>query len=238
MKSMRMSDRFVDGIKSFSRFSLSLHEKIDLQDVEIHEQRLVIDELRQEIRRFNDRHKQSPPIVLEPKNDQNHLIEDLDKKLYQLESERTNLIFEHERLKTNYDLCLNEKQHLTDQRTQINNELKNSKLRILALQDQLHKFKRNQSNVTNKQQDSIPSFNVRRGIIKKKPRKTPRTKSCLEILLDQNATIIDDLHNQSIVSNKPRQRLCSICDHQKDQPFTARKRRTSISSTISKSRCS
>lgn len=218
---------------------MSLHEKIDLQEVEIHEQRIVLDELRHEIRRLNDHHNQSfpsPPIVQEQKNDQTHLLEELDKKLYQLESERTTLIFEHERLKTNYDLCLNEKQHLTDQRTQINNELKKSKLRILALQDQLHKFKRNPSNLTSRH-DLIPSLNVRRGIIKKKPKKIPRMKSCLEILLDQDATIIDDLHNQSIVSNKPRRRSCSICEHQKDQPLTARKRRTSISSTLSKNRC-
>lgn len=207
--------------------------------MEIHEQRLVIDELRHEIRRLNDQRNesiQSPPIVVQQKDDQKQLIEELDRKLYQIESDRTNLIFEHERLKTNYDLCIDEKQHLTDQRTQINNELKKSKLRILALQDQLHKFKRNQSNLTSRH-DQNPPLTIRRGIIKKKAKKFPRTKSCLEMLLDQNATIIDDLHNQSIISNKPRRHSCNICDHQNDPSAMTQKRRSSISSTISKTRC-
>lgn len=211
----------------FFYFSLSLHEKIDLQDVEIHEQRLVIDELRHELR--HNESIQSPPIVIQQKDDQKQLIEELDRKLYQTESERTNLIFEHERLKTNYELCISEKQHLTDQRTQINAELKNSKLRILALQDQLHKLKRNQPD----RHHQDPPLIIKRGIIKKKTKKYPRTKSCLEMLLDQNATIIDDLHNQSIVSNKPLQRSCSMCD----QSAGTQKRRASISSTLSKTRC-
>lgn len=91
------------------------------------------------------------------------------------------------------NLCIDEKQHLLEQKTEINNELKQSKLRILALQDQIYKLKRNN------QKDSIPLITIKRRIIKKKPR---TTKSCLEMLLDQNATFIDDRHNESIVSNR------------------------------------
>jgi predicted nuclease with TOPRIM domain len=213
-------------------FSLSLHEKIDLQEVEINEQTIVIDELRNEIRRLND-HQNEPirslSITIPSNDEQNQLIEKLDKKLYELETERTNLIFEQERLKTNYDLCIDEKQHLIEQKIQINNEFKKSKLRILALQDQIKKLKRNNKN------DLIPILTIKRRTIKKKPKKSINTKSCLEMLLDQNATFIDDLQNESFISNK---RSYHICNHLNEKSLIKRKRRPSISSTISKTRCS
>ncbi len=184
-------EKFDFLILIFGLFSLSIHEKIDLQEVEINEQRIIIDELRNEIQRLNEPLR-SPPI-LTINTDQKNLIEELDKRLYELETERTNIIFEHERLKTSLNLCIDEKQHLLEQKTEINNELKQSKLRILALQDQIYKLKRNN------QKDSIPLITIKRRIIKKKPR---TTKSCLEMLLDQNATFIDDRHNESIVSNR------------------------------------
>lgn len=198
--------------------SLSLNEKIDIQDVEIHEQTIVIDELRNEIHRLKQQPQISSPIITKPEtNEQKYLIEKLDKKLYELETERTNLIFEQERLKTNLDLCLDEKQNLIEQKNQINNEFKKSKLRILALQDQIYKLKQNNSH---HQKDLIPIVSIKRRIIKKKPKKFSTTKSCLELLLDQNATIIDDLQNESFISTR-----------QPYQSFIQRKRRPSISST-------
>ena len=225
------------SMHDFRLFSLSLHEKIDLQDVEINEQTIVIDELRNEIRRLNE--QKDEPVrslpVITPSHDnqqQQQLIEKLDQKLYELETERTNLIFEQERLKTNYELCIDEKQHLLEQKVHTNNELKTSKLRILALQDQIQKFKRSNKN------DLLPTLTLKRRTIKKKPKKSIGTKSCLEMLLDQNGTLIDDLPNESFVSNRPKQRSYQIWNHFHDNSLIKRKRQPSISSIISKTRCS
>jgi predicted nuclease with TOPRIM domain len=191
---------------------------------------MVIDELRHEIHRLNDEPIRSLPVTIPSNDEQKQLIEKLDQKLYELETERTNLIFEQERLKTNYDLCIDEKQHLIEQKIQTNNELKQSKLRILALQDQIHKLKRNNNN----KNDLIPILTIKRRIIKKKPKKPMTKKSCLEMLLDQNVTLIDDLQNESFILNKPRKRSYHICNHFNDHSFTKPKRRPSISKT----RCS
>jgi len=199
--------------------------------VEINEQRIVISELRNEIQRLNDNKDEQSrsPTVITPilNNEQKYLIEELDKKLYEVETERTSLIVERERLKTNYDLCIDEKQDLIQQKLKINNELKQSKLRILALQNQIHKLKQNNHN----KKDLIPILTLKRRIIKKKPKKLLTTKSCLEMLLDQNATLIDDLHNESLISNKQRQHSCSLCDHQSENSFIKPKQRPSISRT-------
>ncbi len=161
------------------------------------------------------------------------MIEELNKKLYKLETERTNLVVEHERLKTNFELCIDEKQNLIQQKIQINNELKKLKLRILQLQDQIDKLKRNnQINNNNNNKDFVP---IKKRIIKKKPKKT-----CLEMLLDQNATLIDDLQNESLVSNKQQHQQhhsCNICEHHNENSCIKRKRRPSISSTIARTRC-
>jgi len=195
--------------------------------VEINEQRIVISELRNEIQRLNDNKDEQSrsPTVITPilNNEQKYLIEELDKKLYEVETERTNLIVEHERLKTNYDLCIDEKQDLIQQKLQINNQLKQSKLRILALQDQIYKLKRNnQINNNNNKNDLIPILTLKRRIIKKKPKKLLTTKSCLEMLLEQN---------ESLISNKRRQHSCSLCDHQSENSFIKLKQRPSISRT-------
>lgn len=217
--------------------NLSLHEKIDLQEVELNEQTIVIGELRNEIQRLNQLDEKPMPSINNPiNNEQKRLVEQLDKRLFELETERANLIIEHERLKTNFDLCSDEKQHLIQQKIQTNSELKKAKLRILALQDQIYKLKRtNQFNNNPTQKEFLPN---KRRTIQKKTKKNPSilprtTKSCLEILLDQNATIIDDLQNESLISNRPRQFSCNICD----ESFVKRKRRPSISSSISKTRC-
>ncbi|CAF4549852.1 unnamed protein product, partial [Rotaria sp. Silwood2] len=90
----------------------NLQEKVDLQEVEINEQINVIDELHHEIQRINDKDEQIQSTHITTSNsEQKYLIEKLDKKLYELETERTCLIFENERLKTNYDLCNDEKEH-------------------------------------------------------------------------------------------------------------------------------
>jgi predicted nuclease with TOPRIM domain len=183
--------------------------------------------LRNEIQRLNDNQDEQQPrslsvITTTLNNEQKYLIEELDKKLYEVETERTSLIVERERLKTNYDLCIDEKQDLIQQKLQINNQLKQSKLRILSLQDQIYKLKQNNHN----KKDLIPILTLKRRIIKKKPK-----KSCLEMLLDQNATLIDDLHNESFISNKQRQHSCSLCDHQTENSFIKPKRRPSISRT-------
>jgi hypothetical protein len=210
---------------------LSLHEKIDLQEVEINEQRIIIDELRNEIQRLNDQPRSVP--VITSNGEQKYIIEKFDKKLYELETERTSLIFEHERLKTNLDLCMDEKQDLIQQKTQTTNEIKRLKLRILALQDQVHGLKQNNK----KDLTSTPILTINRRIIKKKPKKSTTTKSCLEMLLDQNATLIDDLHNEPLISNRRRHHSCSLCDHQSENSFIKRKRRPSASSIISRRRC-
>ncbi|CAF4521673.1 unnamed protein product [Rotaria sp. Silwood2] len=218
--------------------NLSLQEKVDLQEVEINEQINVIDELHNEIQRINDKDEQIQSTHITTSNsEQKYLIEKLDKKLYELETERTCLIFENERLKTNYDLCNDEKQHLIQQKTQLNNELKQFKLRILTLQDQIHKLKRN--NQINNEKDLISKsiLTIKRRTIKKKPKKSSTTKSCLELLLDQNSTLIDDLQNESLVSNRRQDHSCSLCDHQSENSFRQRKRRSSISSILSKPRC-
>ncbi len=219
-------------------FSLSLHEKIDLQEVEINEQTLVIDELRNEIQLLNDKDelrplKTSSPLTTKSTDDPQRLIEELDKKVYELENERTCLIFEHERLKTNLDLCIDEKQQLIQQRTQTTNEMKKLKLRILALQDQIQKFKRNNPPM-NKKNINTPLLTRKKRMIKKKTK-----KSCLEMLLDQNQSsiLLDDLHDQSselyrvspIKSNRwRRHRTCSLCDYHTESSLMKRKRRTSI----------
>ncbi|CAF0899230.1 unnamed protein product [Rotaria sp. Silwood1] len=218
--------------------NLSLQEKVDLQEVEINEQINVIDELHNEIRQINDKEEQIQSTHIKTSNnEQKHLIEELDKKLYELETERTCLIFENERLKTNYDLCNDEKQHLIQQKIQLNNELKQYKLRILSLQDQIHKLKRNSQ--INNEKDLIlkPILTIKRRTIKKKPKKSTTAKSCLELLLDQNSTLIDDLQNESLISNRRQDHLCSLCDHQSENSFRQRKRRPSISSIISRPRC-
>jgi hypothetical protein len=235
--------------------SLSLHEKIDLQEVEINEQTIVIDELRNEIHSLNnkDDRRQSKlpsPLLTKSTDDQQRIIEELDKKVYDFETERTCLVFEHERLKTNLDLCIDEKQHLIEQRTQTSNELRKLKLRILALQDQIHKLKRNNQPIS-KKNVFTPSSTIKKRIIKKKPKKT-----CLEVLLDQNqsSAFLDDLQGDSSFlyrmssprspgfSTNRRQRLrrhrtCSLCDYHTEASLMKRKRRPSISSTIPKKRC-
>jgi hypothetical protein len=175
------------------------------------------------------------------------MIGELDKKLYELETERTCLVFEHERLKTNLDLCIDEKQHLIQQRTQTANEVKKLKLRILALQDQVQKLKRKNQPV-NKKNAFTPSLTKKKRIIKKKPK-----KSCLEMLLDanQSSAFLDDLQDDSSLlyrvssprsngfstNRQRRHRTCSLCDYHTESSLMKRKRRPSISSTISKKRC-
>jgi hypothetical protein len=198
----------------------------------------VIGELRNEIQILNNKDeihqtKNSSPLITKSTDNQQHLIEELDKKIYELENERTCLVFEHERLKTNLDLCIDEKQHLIQQRTQTSNEIKKLKLRILALQDQVQKFKRNNQTTINKK----PLLNIKKRIIKKKPKQT-----CLEMLLDQNqnSTFIDDLQNESSIlyrvssskSDRPRRprrhRACSLCDYHTESSLMKRKRRLSV----------
>ncbi|CAF1098835.1 unnamed protein product [Rotaria sordida] len=218
--------------------NLSLQEKIDLQEVEINEQINIIDELHNEIRRINDKDEQiQSTYITTSNNEQEHLIEELDKKIYELETERTCLIFENERLKTNYDLCNDEKQHLIQQKIQINNELKQLKLRILSLQDQIYKLKRTNQTDNNTDLISKPMLTIKRRTIKKKPKKSTTTKSCLELLLDQNSTLIDDLQNESLVSNRRQDHSCSLCDHQSENSFRQRKRRSSISLILPRPRC-
>lgn len=234
-------------------FSLTIHEKLDLQAVEINEQTIVIDELKNEIQLINDQDEQRQ-AKLAPQNkpkstdDQQRLVEELDKKLYELETERTCLIFEHERLKTNLDLCIDEKQHLSQQRTQTVGEVKKLKLRILALQDQIHKLKRNNLPLNKKNNLNHPATGPKRKIIKKSPKKG---KSCLEMLLDQSqsATFMDDLRDQSSIlyrmgpskgnglASKQRHRACSLCDHHTETSLMKRRRRPSMSSAMNKKRC-
>jgi hypothetical protein len=197
----------------------------------------VIGELRNEIQMLNNKDeihqsKISSPLITKSTDNQQHLIEELDKKIYELESERTCLVFEHERLKTNLDLCIDEKQHLIQQRTQTSNEIKKLKLRILALQDQVQKFKRNNQTINKK-----PLANIKKRIIKKKSKPT-----CLEMLLDQNqnSTFIDDLQNESSILyrvsstksdrwRRPRRhRACSLCDYHTESSLMKRKRQSSI----------
>lgn len=198
-----------------------MQEKLDLQEVEINEQIIVIDELRNEIQRLKDENDQSspPPSVIKSENIKQ--IQELDRKVYELESERTCLLFEHERLKTEYNLCLDEKQHLVQQKNQLSNELKKTKLRILSLQDQVYKLKRESNEKKSNNTSSTSTINRR--VIKKKSKKFTMSKSCLELLLDQNSTLIDEQLNQSLMSNRPprrrRHRSCSLCNHQKDKPL-------------------
>ena len=157
--------------------------------------------------------------------------------MYELENERTCLTFEQERLKTNLNLCIDEKQHLIQQRTQTTNETKKLKLRILSLQDQVHKLKRMNQSMNNRNNPTIE----KKRIIKKKPKKT-----CLEMLLDQNqsSTLLDDLQDESSIryrissipkSNRfQRQRLCSLCDYHTTSSLMKCKGRIS---TITKKRC-
>ncbi len=231
------SSPFISSLFCIS-FSVSLNEKNDLQEVEINEQTIVIDELRNEIHRLNDKDEQrrtktSSPLLTKSTNDQQRVIEQLEKKVYELETERTCLIFEHERLKTNLDLCLDEKQHLLQQRTQTTSEMKKLKLRILALQDQVHKLKRTNPPMNKKTMNPIVSTTKKR-IIKKKPKKT-----CLEMLLDQNqsSTFIDDLQDQSSIRYRVsppktnrwrRHRTCSLCDYHTESSLMKRKRRSSV----------
>ena len=195
-----------------------MQEKLDLQEVEINEQIIVIDELRNEIQRLKDENDQPspPPPVLKSENIKQ--IQELDRKVYELENERTCLLFEQERLKTEYNLCLDEKQHLLQQKNQLGNELKKTKLRILSLQDQVYKLKRESNE--KKFNNSSSTSTINRRIIKKKSKKSMMSKTCLELLLDQNSTLIDEQLNQSLMSNRPRQRRsCSLCNHQKDKPL-------------------
>lgn len=231
---------------------MSLHEKLDLQDVEINEQTIVIGELRNEIRSAGDSPLRNLPTVNTnaTKDDQQKLIDEMDKKIYELETERTCLVFEQERLKTSLDLCLDEKQHLAQQRTQTTSEMKKLKLRVLALQDQLHKLRRNNL-MTNKKTVNNPGTTAnKRRIVKRTPKKTTPSKSCLEILLDQNQShsIIDDLNDQSSILYRPttrrnsgllpkmRQRTCSLCDHHTETSLMKRKRRPSTTTIVTKKR--
>lgn len=220
---------------------MSLNEKIDLQEVEINEQSIVIDELRNEIHLLNDKDEQRQSKITLPTkpkstDDQQRVIEELDKKLYDLENERTCLIFEHERLKTNLDLCIDEKQHLLQQRAQNTSEMKKLKLRILSLQDQVQKLKRTNPMTTKKTTLTTPVSTVKKRGMKKKSK-----KSCLEMLLDQNSTLIDDLQDESSIlyrvssgkSNRwrrstPRYRACSLCDDHTQSSLMKRKRRSSM----------
>ncbi|CAF1204714.1 unnamed protein product [Adineta steineri] len=232
--------------------NVSLQEKVDLQEIEINEQTIVIGELRNEIQLLNDKDelrqsKISSPLITKSSDDQQRLIEEYDKKLYDLETERTCLIFEQERLKTSLDLIIDEKQHLIQQRTQTTSELKKFKLRILALQDQIHKLKRN-NQLPNKKNIIKPSLIKKKRIIKKNP-----NKSCLEMLLDLNPSprYADDLPNElsgryrvssakseKFNTNRWRRqqhyRACSLCDYHTEASLMKRKKRPSISSTMPK----
>jgi hypothetical protein len=182
-------------------------------------------------------------------DDQQRLVDELDKKVYDLQTERTCLVFEQERLKTNLDLCIDEKQHLIQQRTQTSSELKKLKLRVLALQDQIYKLKRN-NQPTIKKNMITPSLTKKKRIIKKKPK-----KSCLELLLNQSSTstFMDDLPDESsnlyrVSSVKSqgfganrwrRQRRygCSLCDYHTEASLMKRRKRSSIPSTVPKKKC-
>lgn len=214
----------------FFRFSLSLNEKIDLQEIEINELNVVLGELRNEIRSLNDKdeHRRSPVVPMKTSSDeQQRLLEEMDKKIYELETERTCLVFEHERLKTNLDLCIDEKQHLVQQRAQTSSELKKLKLRVLALQDQVHKLRRN--NLTNNNKKS-PTKTKRR-INKKNGR-----KSCLEMLLDQNqsVSIMEDLHDRSSIIYRPKETRrrnfndFHLHDHHTETSWMKRKTRANV----------
>lgn len=226
--------------KFFIIFSLSLQEKVDLQEVEINEQVTVIDELRNELRKAKDKDETVKIKHIPTSNDdQSNLIEKLDRRLYELETERTCLIFESERLKTAYNICIDEKQLLLDQKTQLNDDLKKLELRVLALQDQIHKLKRN--NQINNQPDPISksALTMKRRTIKKKPKKptvTAMAKSCLELLLDQNATLVDDLQNESIISYRRRNHSYSLCDYSHEDSPRQRKQKSLKSSIIPRQR--
>lgn len=225
---------------------MSLNEKIDLQEVEINEQSIVIDELRNEIQLLNDRDEQrqskfTAPTKSKSTDDHQRVVEELEKKVYELETERTCLIFEHERLKTNLDLCIDEKQHLLQQRTQNATELKKLKLRILALQDQIHKLKRTNPLTTTTTTTKKKSFPAPGSTMKKRGIKRKSKKSCLEMLLDQNSTLIDDLQDESSLLYRvsatksdrwrrpgQRHRACSLCDNHTQSSLMKRKRRSSI----------
>lgn len=217
----------------FLRYSLTSNEKIDSQQVEINEQAIIIGELREELRisMDNDEHviEQSPPrIVSTRKNDeQMRLIEVLDKKLYELETERTEQILEHERLKTDYGLLLDAKEKLKEQRNQMRSEFKKSKLQILALQDQIRKLKRN---VTKKEIQPIVPPKMKRRRNKRKNVSISTTKSCLELLLDQNATLVDDLQTESLVSMRQATRFPNPDDTLTNSSYT---RRNSLLSNLS-----
>lgn len=152
-------------------------------------------------------------------------------------------------MKTTLDLCIDEKQHLIQQRKQTSNDIKNLKLRILTLQDQVNKLKRNNQPVTKKTLTNSSST-IKRRIVRKKPK-----KSCLEILLDQNqsSTFIDDFHNQSSVlyqmsprtdrlnisqrKQQQRFRTCSLCDCHTTSSLMKRKTRQSTTTIKPKRKC-
>ncbi|CAF1063887.1 unnamed protein product [Adineta ricciae] len=220
--------------------NVSLQEKIDLQEIEINEQTIVIGELRNEIQLLNDkddqlRIKPPSPTVLTSNDDQQRLIEELDKKLYDLETERTCLLFEQERLKTNLDLCIDEKQHLLQQRTQTGGEMKKLKLRTLALQDQIYKLKRN-NQLSTKKNTIAPSLIKKKRAVKKRA-----STSCLEMLLDQNPSprgapvhFPEEAPTLYRVSSpktwrRPRCHACSLCNYHTESSLMKRKKRPSIS---------
>ena len=235
MKSSTFSSSRPDLSSFICPSSLSLHEKLDLQDVEINEQAIIIGELHLEIRTRQANNTAvpirpaTPPAPSKFTHEQTHLIKELDEKLYKLETERTSLVFEKEHLKTNLELALAEKQQISEQRSQARSELKKAKLRILALQDQIQKLKRNQPKETKKDLNPPALFIIKRRLTRKKT-KNPfaTTKSCLEILLDQNASFMDGLHDQSVMSNRP--------EHSNDNSFIRRTRKSSISSILSRKR--
>lgn len=196
---------------------MNFQEKLDLQQVEINEQIVVIGELRNEIRALREK----PKPLAKFSGEKVRLMSEIDKKFVDLETERSDLIVENERLKTSVELCQEEKENVLKQRNQIRSDLKKTKLRILALQDQISKLKRNQMKNDVK---STPIVVVKRRISKKKVKKAVRLKSCLELLLDQNSTLVDEQQNESSISIensiRKRTRKPSIC-----------------SSTISRKRC-
>ena len=235
MKSNSSSSCECNLHRFLSPSSLSLHEKLDLQEVEINEQAVVIGELHHEIRTLHATSKfvpirpATPPAPPKFTPEQTHVIKELDGKLYQLETERTSLVFEQERLKTNLELALAEKQQFAQQRTQAKSELKKAKLQVLSLQDQVQKLKRKQTKETKKDLNPPPLFIIQRRMMRKKAKKPfSSTKSCLEILLDQNTSFMDDLHNQSVMSSRR--------EHSNDNSLIRRTRKASISSILSKKR--
>lgn len=115
--------------------------------------------------------------------------------------------------------------------------MKKLKLRILALQDQVHKLKRNNQPINKKIFNTPLKPPTKKRINKKKTKQT-----CLEMLLDQNqsSTFIDDLQDESSILYRVsptkadrwrrtrRHRACSLCDYHTESSIMKRKQRPSI----------